>query len=1074
MRHPLLVSLSLAFSAVLAIVLWFAISAGDAPAPTLDQDAPTAAGASATTATAEQATADSAAGTGGSDRTSIAPARRGQPAATGAALVGQVVDDKGLPVADAEVACLSGFGDMFPGMQGGGREFDLADLEDFDPEQMLQRAREVAEQRLVVTTDATGRFRLVPPGDGRMVALRVAARGHTTLDRTAQRPTTEDVDLGLLAVKRGAIVSGRVVDKQGKALVGARVTRRGGGGGGPGGGPGIRGIGGDGPELRFGADMPEFDFDFPGMDLFERMRDGDDGLTDEQGRFELAHVPPGDFSLRARHVDHPPARLDGLTVAVGGDLTGLVIVAEPGATISGRIVGAPSGLKGLRVQASVRRQDRGQQQPEFMAMFGGAADMMGDLGIPFGEKSADVDSEGRFVLRGLPVGQNYRLWGAQMGRGFAGNAICTDRVEAASGTAGVELRYDPGITVTFQVVDPRTGKGIERLWVRDQLRGAGGMEDMMNFMPRGGRARVYPDGKVTLANLRPKPKQSLSLGIDALGYAHLDKKDIALPQSGSLDLGPLRLQPTPLVHVTVRAADTGQPVAGATVRLEAERAGGGNPFERLAQGGQGVDFMAMGAEAMQRFGMGGGGPSSGRTDAEGYCALNATPGAKATVVVSSREYAPYTSTTLTLPTEDLRHAVTLLVGGRVDVQVVDADGKPIEGIRVEHAAPAGDRNGQQTDKTGVATFLRLAPGEHRFRLGGRSGGGGPGGMDIAAMAERFGMGGTGQTGGGWQSLVVEDGGQHALKLSKAATASLSGFVRENGTPLAGARIAFAEGQADANAGDDPQQMMQEAMARFGGGGGGRGRNARASDTGAYELKELPPGQHRLRITHKDRVMTTTVAVSLRPGENLFDIDLDAAIVRGVVRDPQGNPVEGATVSARVATAAPAAGGNRGNINAQFGGLLDGAMGGDMEIPGMSRSGVKTAADGSYELRGVQPGTALQLRATARGFAAASVDGIEVGRGQTRSGVDLKLSAAGKIKVTAQGTSPFSGVRATWAPLDGDATGVAPAVQMLRNGSGTLDGLRPGRWRVELMTGMQSTQEPRFVEVIAGETVTVAF
>ena len=65
------------------------------------------------------------------------------------------------------------------------------------------------------------------------------------------------------------------------------------------------------------------------------------------------------------------------------------------------------------------------------------------------------------------------------------------------------------------------------------------------------------------------------------------------------------------------------------------------------------------------------------------------------------------------------------------------------------------------------------------------------------------------------------------------------------------------------------------------------------------------------------------------------------------------------------------------------------------------------------------------------------------------------------------------------PLASQITGTwpepspAPVVQLLRKGSGTLDGLRPGRWKVELQ-GMNADGKERIVEVKAGETATVDF
>jgi hypothetical protein len=184
-------------------------------------------------------------------------------------------------------------------------------------------------------------------------------------------------------------------------------------------------------------------------------------------------------------------------------------------------------------------------------------------------------------------------------------------------------------------------------------------------------------------------------------------------------------------------------------------------------------------------------------------------------------------------------------------------------------------------------------------------------------------------------------------------------------------------------------------------------------------------------------------------------------VRGVVKDPQGNPVDGARVRVRVAGAQP------------LGGDVEGAM--ESMMPGLEMGGgraVKTDATGAFELRGVEPDVELLVQASAKGFAPASIR-LTAARGTTATAAPLALGAAGKIKVSATIDSPFAGARATWAG-DGE---VASVVQVLRRGKGTLDGLRPGPWDVTIEgAGSRGDDDPKKqrVEVIAGQTVEVVF
>jgi len=514
-----------------------------------------------------------------------------------------------------------------------------------------------------------------------------------------------------------------------------------------------------------------------------------------------------------------------------------------------------------------------------------------------------------------------------------------------------------------------------------------------------------------------------------------------------------------VVQVTVTSGAEGLPVAGATVRLtEANKAGkaGDNPLEQIA------------AMAPGMMGAGGNGPRNGKTDAQGRCDLNAFSGAMV-VAVTSKEHAPYSSASFESSGVRTTHQAVLVRGGAVAVTVLDSEGKPLASARVDHTMPNGERDNRETDKQGIATFERLAPGEHRFRLGKR--GGGPPMMEMFQARMQGGQQKDAAAEVGWQSAQVDDGSRVALSLSKAATAALRGLVRENGVPLVGARIAFVEGAEDRNADGGLEQRMTEMMGDMGGRGGGRGRSANTGADGSYQLNELPEGLHRLRITTKARVMPAVVQVSLRTGENVFDVELDATVLRGIVKDSTGAPVAGASVSIVPVKAKTEATDERAQA-------IEEAMAGGFDLAQMGgggRSQVKTGVDGSYELRGVQAGKPVQVKASAKGFAGAMSAVIELSAGGTKDGVDITLGASGKVKVEVADAQPFAQVRAVKVQADGTAeAGVAPVSQMMRNGKCTLDGLRPGRWKVELR-GMQATQrDPLFVEVTAGETATLNF
>ena len=966
----------------------------------------------------QAAAAATSLGIAGSERTATA-VPEGVPC-----LRGRVVSADGAPVVGAQVVAAPGLAFLNANGRFDMAGLDLADLADAgDPNTMWRTTREHLAQRVRTATDAEGRFRLEAPAGAGSVGLRVLARGFAIHDRRVARPAGADVDVGTVSLLAGGMVTGRVLDPSGAPIAEALVRR----------------VFELEERMTGGLEVEE-------VATIEAERDGEASRTDADGRFELAHLEAGEFDLRARHLDHPVAYRRGLALAVGQTLTEVVITMPRGAEIRGRVIGLPEGVRGLTVFAA--KKPRPEADPTGMAnMFGGdMSELMADAGMSMGDRSTAVAEDGQFVLRGL-ARERYRVWIAQRGAGFAGGAICSQRVEAVAGDAVVELRYEAGVAVTFVAVDAVTGQPVESLWVVDRLRGGGGMADAMAMAPRPSERRSYPGGRVTLAHLRPKAKQTLSLTLEALGYRGLERTGITLPSLGALDLGTLRLEPHPVVRVQVVADATGTPVRGAKARLR--RAGAVTssfgPFGRMAEAARG-----------------GGGPTVGTTDRDGRCTLNAPTEAGRVVAVEHVDFAPFVGDALpTVEPGGLDVVVRLHLGGQVTVTVARPDQQPAAAAVVEHRDPQGSVAQRKADGQGQAVFVHLAPGKHGFRLGRDEG---PMGFVAAQVRRPDETAAAGEA--AWQEVVVADGAAAAVALEQAPSATLRGIVRENGVPLAGARVAFVEGAAD-DAADAPFRMMGEVMGGLGGDGP---RSSKTDELGAYTLRDLPPGMHRLRVSHRERAMPNDVTVELRTGEITFDVDLATTTVRGVVRDPDGAAVAGARVRVR-----PRPQGDEVDPMAAMEGLMPGLGGGG--------TAAKSDASGGYALRGVPSEVELEVTATAKGFAAA-VATTTVAAGEVEVELDLQVALAGKVKLVVRGDAPFVPVRAKFV---GDATPPVPSVvRVLGKGGGTLDGLRPGRWEIECEGGLGGDAgagapqggaqggAPRghLVEVVAGQTVTL--
>lgn len=249
--------------------------------------------------------------------------------------------------------------------------------------------------------------------------------------------------------------------------------------------------------------------------------------------------------------------------------------------------------------------------------------------------------------------------------------------------------------------------------------------------------------------------------------------------------------------------------------------------------------------------------------------------------------------------KDLEHRVQLLRGGSVRVSVVEADGTPVKDVNVERRSLAAGRGNGSAKTTRMAWRSSSAwlPVRTRFRIGGRARGMGAQGGDFVRAGRRA-LAPATRSGrqapeAGWETVLVGDGATAVtLKLTKSPSATLSGVVRENGTPLVGATVVFQQGVGDAGAAGGMGKAQMAEM--LGGMRGGRGASVRTDDDGRYELKDLSAGEHRLRITHRERVMPAVVRIALRSGENSFDVELDTTVLRGTVTGPDGRPVAGAT------------------------------------------------------------------------------------------------------------------------------------------------------------------------------------
>lgn len=116
--------------------------------------------------------------------------------------------------------------------------------------------------------------------------------------------------------------------------------------------------------------------------------------TDQEGRFQMRNIPPGNYRLVARgrpmgeETQNEPGEVASMTLTVGSDLEGVMIATAPGATITGDVVfeqGPPQLQSGqnpvIRVNAQI-------------------GDPENNLGMP-SPQPATVTPENTFTMKGM-------------------------------------------------------------------------------------------------------------------------------------------------------------------------------------------------------------------------------------------------------------------------------------------------------------------------------------------------------------------------------------------------------------------------------------------------------------------------------------------------------------------------------------------------------------------------------------------------------------------------------------------------------------------------------------------------
>jgi len=884
--------------------------------------------------------------------------------------------------------------------------------------------RRNAGARDTVETDARGAFALETRARGERT-LRVECSGfvrHEVEGLELALGATEDV--GTLVLDTAVVLSGRVVDPAGRGIEGVELFEV--------------------PRQEMGGMVIALDVPMGGEPLT---------TTGPAGDFTIDTLAVGDWKVQARHPEHPMRSFDGTTEREGEVQRDLLFELPYGARIAGFVTGT----------------DRREGPFQVVARSGGI------FGFAPNPPTADVAEDGSFEIVGLEEGTEYEVQVVSAaGEGDVFEAISLGGMqEAISESVSVEA---PAVNTRLEILAPgririqvTTGQppvpletftaSYGRNWNMVALRG----ED-------GSVLEQHEDGIAVFEEVNSIGDAmpwggSPSVRIEAEGYLRLDVPVSRLPAPGELlDLGAVVLEPASGARITVVAE--GRPVRGARVRI-------GRATERGFETGDIGVSRAVSIDASSDEGgdlsiedFGGGNDSRGRTDEEGLVVLDLpAKSGSFRLTVEHRDWADYAATVEVPPGAMLEHTVELGPGGVVLVRVVDERGQPLEGVSVAHRGPGSGGmaamfgGGTKSDAQGEVEFAKLTPGTHRFRTQPDAGDG-----PLAFVS----FGGVEQS--DWTDAVVEHGTRTELVLTAVAKASLAGQVRQDGAPLAGAKVSLRP--VDDGGSDGTAEM---AMFAFGG-----GPSATTDANGRYAIESAGAGAQELVVTHPDRALPAVFELDVVPGvENLHDVDLFRNGIRGVVRGEDGDPLAGLTVRAQRA-------GDGDSPSQAIMAIASDVTGGAVSMFGGGETqSVETDAEGRFELVGLPEDVEVLVVVDASTEApftfSVESEPLRVGMGEWVEGVELVAPPAAslRIEVSSEIQEKLFFVIASLERLDDAGQAVEGSS---RNGFGedgviTLDGLEPGRYRVRLEgAGPEDGAPPyeREVVVVEGERTTLPF
>lgn len=397
-----------------------------------------------------------------------------------------------------------------------------------------------------VRSDAQGRFLLDGLPSKVELKLSVASAAYAPWEEAGVRLRPGERRRGVdVLLDAGLLITGRLVDQEGRPVAAASVTasRRPEGGpagmviriGGPGGGRGgPRGAGaGARGGLMGGEDLPEV-------------------YPDADGRFTVRGAKPGIWEIEVAAPGFAPKSVAGLKLEEPGPLDAGTVVLEPGVVLEGIVTteaGAPVPYARCRVVKELSALS------EFLTR-----------------------EDGSFTSGALAPGSNVTL--TVDADGYA----AVERPGLTPPVAGLAVTLKPASRILGRVVEKESGRPVPDFGIaasRSRSAGGGGMRLSMEM--QGGEVPFHSeDGAFVLEDVDPG---KVTLAARAPGYQESVLRDLEVPEGDDLDGVVFALDRSASVSGVV-VGDAGRPVPGAAVERKAASVGGFGPVVR-AGGGRG-------------------------------------------------------------------------------------------------------------------------------------------------------------------------------------------------------------------------------------------------------------------------------------------------------------------------------------------------------------------------------------------------------------------------------------------------------------------------------------------------------